>query len=274
MITFYIDNVRFSGFTIEEEPASREKRAIRFGLSAIKNVGQAAIEEILRARELGGEFRSLADFCLRVDAQKVNKKVLESLIQVGAIDKFGKRAAMLIGLDKIRRKASFEQQRKAAGQTSLFEGLKEDNPRSSAADKLPEVEELEKNQLLTLEKKFLGFYLTENPLSDALTAIEKSLSHKLYEIASSEYLGQRVKIGGIVTSVRQVFTRKGNNEMAFATIIDESGKIDLVIFPKIYDQTRELWRSDQVVIVSGRVDFREEKASVIVETASLVKIGS
>ena len=265
-------NKSYSGFTIEEEFASLESKAIRFGLSAIKNVGGAAIEEILRAREVGGEFQTLSDFCLRVGAQKVNKKVLESLIQVGATDKFGKRAAMLVGLDKIRRKTSLEQQRKAAGQTSLFEGLKEDNPKSAFDDKLPEVEELEKNQLLTLEKKLLGFYLTENPLASALAVLEKSISHRLDEITSSEYLGQRVKIGGIVASVRHVFTRKGNNEMAFATIEDEGGKIDLVIFPKIYGQTKDIWRTDQVVIVTGRVDFREERASVIVEKVSLVKI--
>ncbi|MBL7150321.1 DNA polymerase III subunit alpha [Candidatus Microgenomates bacterium] len=264
-------NKSYSGFTIEKEPASLERKAIRFGLSAIKNVGIAAIKEILKIRETGGEFHSLFDFCLRVDGQKANKKVLESLIEVGAMDQFGKRAAMLVSLDEIRKKAFSEQQRKVIGQTSLFENLKGNNSASVGGDKLPDIGELEKNQLLALEKKLLGFYLTENPLSAALLTIRKSVSHSLDEIASSESTGQRVKIGGIITSVRQVFTRKNNSEMAFATIQDGGEKMDLVVFPKIYSETKNLWQSDQVVLITGRVDFREEKASVIVESATLVE---
>lgn len=264
-------NKSFSGFTIEEEPSSKEGKAIRFGLSAVKNVGLAAIEEILKARELGGEFCSLSDFCLRVDTQKVNKKVLESLIEVGGMDQFGKRAAMLVGLDRVRKQVSSEQERRASGQTSLFENIESNNPSSQKDDPLPELEELDKKQLLSLEKKLLGFYLTENPLSSALSKVESVVTHKLYEISSSELSGHRVKIGGMITSVRQIFTRRGNNEMAFATLADKSGKMDLVIFPTIYDRTRNLWRSDQVVVITGRVDFREDRASVIVESASLVK---
>jgi len=268
-------NKSYHGFTIEKEPASREKKAIRFGFSAIKNVGRVAIKEILKAREVGGPFRSLTDLCSRCDTQKVNRKVLESLIQVGALDQFGKRAAMLMALEEIRKKTSKEQQKKANGQTSLFDNFKEGNPGSHFEDKLPEVEELEKNQLLSLEKKLLGFYLTENPLASALISLAKRITHRIDEIDPASDVGQKVKIGGIITSVRHVFTRKDNHEMVFVTLEDETGvKIDLVVFPKIYDQTRDIWQPERIVIVNGLVDFREERISIIVQSVSPVKIGS
>lgn len=257
-----------SGFTMEKEKASLGGRAIRFGLSAIKNVGQAAIQEILKTRKLGGEFKSLNDFCLRVDNQKVNKKVLESLIKVGAMDQFGKRTAMLVDLDKIRQKTAGEQRRLADGQTALFG----DNQAASFKEQFSDVEELEKNQLLALEKQLLGFYLTENPLAAALLALKDQIHQSFEEINHPEYSGRSVKIGGVVTSVRRVFTRRSNQEMAFATIADELGhKIDLVIFPQIFSQTKEFWQNDQVVLINGQVDFREEKISVLVKTASRIQ---
>ena len=139
-------------------------------------------------------------------------------------------------------------------------------------DKFPQIEELDKNQLLALEKDLLGFYLTENPLNAALTILKDMVSHKLEEIVS-ELAGQKVKIGGIITSVRHVFTKRNNDEMVFVTIGNERGsKIDLVVFPKIYSRTKNIWIVDRVVIVAGRVDFREEKNSIIVEEASLVEM--
>jgi len=268
-------NKSFSGFTIEDQSASFSGKAIRFGLSAIKNVGQVAIQEILKARKAGGDFQSLSDVCFRVSGQKVNKKVLESLIKVGAMDKFGKRAAMLIDLDKIRKIAASEQQRQADGQTSLFENSENHSSNSSFRDKLSDIEELEKNELLVLEKQLLGFYLTENPLASALETLTDKIKQPLNEIDSSESSGQRVKTGGVITSVRQVFTRKGNNEMAFATIEDGFGyKMNLVIFPNIYAQTKEIWQTDQVVLIAGTVDFREEKASILVKTAEQIKIAA
>ncbi len=259
-----------SGFTVEKEEASLTQRAIRFGLTAIKNVGQAAIKEILKTRASGASFQSLSDFCLRVDGQKVNKKVLESLIKVGALDQFGKRAALLVDLDKIREKTAKEQRRLADGQTALFA----DNPGIDVEEKLSSVEELEKNQLLALEKQLLGFYLTENPLASALLALRDKVEQGFEEINHQEYSGRQARVGGVVTSIRRVFTRRGNQEMAFATIEDELGnKLDLVIFPQLFSQTKEIWREDQVVLVSGQIDFREEKLSVIVKTASPIKTG-
>lgn len=251
------------GFVIEPNSQSLESKAIRFGLSAIKNVGQAAIGEILKARKKG-KFSSLTDFCQKVDPQKVNKKVLESLIQVGAMDAFGKRAAMLTGLGKIRARIEIENKRKASGQVSLFENLNPTETKDNHKDNLPEIEELPSEDLLSLEKSLLGFYLSDHPFSSAFKQISQVVTCKIYEIDKSQQ-DQAVTIGGIVNSVRRVFTKKGNNEMAFVTLADETEKIDLVVFPRIFEESKNLLIKDQVLLVSGVVDYREEKLSILVQ---------
>jgi len=253
-------------FTTERDPHSLEGKAIRFGLAAIKNVGEAAIEAILTTRNKDGVFNSLTDFCMRVDGQKVNKKVLESLIQVGALDKFGKRAAMLSGLDKLRQRTSLEQKRQLDGQTSLFDDPKQNGlPNNHFKDDLPNIEELEKTDLLTLEKNLLGLYLTEHPLEGTLKALEEKVSHRLFEIDPIELVGKKIRVGGIITRIRRVFTKKNNHEMAFVTLEDKSGSLDLVIFPKLFAATKNILIEDRAVLVEGRLDNREDRLSLIVD---------
>lgn len=258
-------------FNIEKDPHSLEGKAVRFGLAAIKNVGEAAIESILSTRGKR-KFASLTDFCSRVNNQKVNKRVLESLIQAGAMDAFGKRAALLSALEKIRQKAVLEQKRKADGQTSLFE-VADGNPgtsnpgdnNSALRDDLPDIEELDKRDLLTLEKNLLGFYLSEHPFMKSLSMLEKVVSHRLFELDVHEHKDLKVKVGGVIESLRRVFTRKGNNEMAFATIKDKTGSIDLVIFPKLFASVKDILVKERVIITEGRLDYRDDKLSLIVE---------
>jgi len=262
------------GFKIGEHSESLENHAIRFGLSAIKNVGKAAIGEILKARELTGEFKSLSDFCQRVDSQKVNKKVLESLIRVGALDVFGKRAAMLAGLDNIRAKSEREQKRKAAGQTSLFDEGDNPSENSFLKDGLPEIEEFTKAELLKLERDLLGFYLTEHPLSPVLSLLSTEVSHKIYELSPEIVeLTPRVKIGGVISSTRIVLTRNGGQEMAFVTVEDETGKIEAVVFPRVFTAHRSCWVKDQLVLLDGRLEVREDNLSLLVEKVSSLSSG-
>jgi len=258
-------NKSLANFTIEEEPSSLNGRAIRFGFSAIKNVGEAAIKSILEAREAEGEFKSLAEFCQRVDSQKVNKKVLESLIKVGAMDAFGKRAAMLAALDKVREKGASLQKQKANGQASLFD----DNPGVNIAtdDDLPEVEEFSREELLALEKDLLGFYLSEHPLTPLLAKIDNYRSHKILQLDKDEHRGQKVKIAGVVSGLRIVFTRNTNEEMAFVKLEDDSGAIEAVVFPKVFRKTRPCWQKESLVIAEGTVEVREERISVLIENA-------
>ena len=258
-------NKSSASFTIENEPSSLNGKAIRFGFSAIKNVGEAAIKAILDAKEIGGEFKSLTDFCQRVDGQKVNKKVLESLIKVGAMDAFGKRAAMLSTLDKIREKGASLQKQKANGQVSLFDN----NPGESFPfeDNLPKIEEFSREELLSLEKSLLGFYLTEHPLSPILAKIDNYRTHEIYQLDKDEHRNQKVKIAGVVVDLRIVLTRNTSEEMAFVKIEDNSGSIEAVVFPKVFRQSRSCWIKDRLVVVEGRVEAREEKLSVLIEKA-------
>lgn len=243
---------------------SVEPTAIRFGLSAIKNVGSAAITNILLARQ-AGPFLSLTDFCRRVDNQKVNKKVVASLIQVGALDEFGSRAAMLTALDDIRRRVQARQLQADTGQTSLFTDPADPFP-ASPRDNLPQVDELPHQELLRWEKELLGLYLRAHPFAEKLSGLIELCSHRLAEINVEEHLNQTVTTTGVVTAVRTVITKKTNQEMAFATVEDGTAKIGLVIFPKLYQQVKAMFQPNSAYLIRGQVNQRENELSLIVET--------
>lgn len=245
------------GFTIEDG------NSIRFGLSAIKNIGDAAISSILKARDANGPFASLSDFARRVDLQKVNRKALESLIKAGAMDSFGKRAAMLVALDKLISDSHKLAKQVSAGQTGLFADTASDFD-------LPDIEELSKEQLLTFEREYLGFYLSEHPAQKLLDQISDMVTHNIGELTAELHGGKSVTVGGVITQVRRIFTKKNNDEMAFVTIEGRlGGKIECVVFPKIYSDKAN-WQENNVVILSGRVDNREDRLSLIVEKARLI----
>lgn len=247
-------NSSIEGFAVEANSKSLDGRAIRFGLSAIKNVGTVAIDLILQSRQ-AGPFTSFTDFCLRVDSQKVNRKVLESLIKAGAMDQFGKRSSLLAALDKIRELGTSLSKLKSSGQTSLFA---DDSPHASdRSDQLPDMAEFAKRQKLDMEKELLGFYLTEHPQGDQIAHLQSKISHKLGDLTSLDANGQRVTIGGIIESCRTVITKAGNLPMCFATISDLNKTVDVVVFPKIYAKSPSLWQPDNVVLLSGKVEARD-----------------
>lgn len=253
------------GFKVVEDKSSLDGKAIRFGISAIKNVGRVAIEPILAARK-AGSFTSLSDFCQKVDGLKVNKKVIESLIKAGAMDKFGKRPAMLAALEEIRTKASLKN-KKDHGQSGLFDSGEENIVTVSPTDNFPEVADFSEDEKLSLEKQLLGFYLTEHPLSSSLEKINGRTTHKINELSREDGIGIRVRIGGIVNTVRTVITKNGGREMAFVSIEDDTGIIDLVVFPTIYAVSKSKWVERKTVVIEGKVDEREDALSIIVEKA-------
>jgi DNA polymerase-3 subunit alpha len=180
---------------------------------------------------------------------------------------------MLSNLEKIRQKSTAEQKRHADGQTSLFDSPGTDLTAKAnfVKDELPEIEELAKNDLLTLEKNLLGLYLTEHPMEKALLALDNLVSHKIFELEPEELNGHKVKVGGIVVSLRKVFTKKGNNEMAFATIEDRTGILDLVVFPKLYAGVKNILVKDRVIVAEGKLDKRDDRISLIVDRLDEVK---
>lgn len=249
-----------------------EKEKIRFGLSAIKNVGEAAISTILEARK-SSPFLSLSDFVTRVDLSKVNKKTLESLIKAGALDFFGKRSSMLASIPNLLSESSAAKKRQDRGQASLFDDAVEEN---SKAKKTPnnttliDLEEFSKEERLSFEKEYLGFYLTYHPLSHLLETLERKVTHKINHLAE-EKDGTIVILGGVITSIRKILTKKGT-EMAFIVLEDELGSgIECVIFPKVYDQTRSFWVKDNVVLIRGTLDSKEERMAIIVERAKTLE---
>ncbi|MDO8591527.1 MAG: DNA polymerase III subunit alpha [bacterium] len=227
------------------------KNQIRFGLDAIKNVGHGTVEEILRAREeLGGKFNSLEDFCQNVSTGAINRKSLESLVKAGALDKYGDRSQLIHNIDNILSLANRLQKDAAAGQVGLFG---EDSKSGMAPSLNLEVATVEfsPGEQLQWERELLGLYLSKHPLDD-FAAILADKTVKLADL-KPEMDGAVVSVGGSVTQIREIVTKNGS-KMAFAKIADQSGELELVIFPKIYKQG-ELTR-DNIVIVRGRVSSR------------------
>ncbi len=251
-------------FTIEKEEEKVNRGRIRFGLSAIKNVGSAAIESILEARVKEGPFKTFTDFVKRVDLSKVNRKTMESLIKAGAMDLFGKRAALLSNYSLIVERIHLKKKRSDNGQVSLFEESEE----IDIKDNFPDVEELSKEELLLFEKDLLGFYITEHPLASKISKLEVKVSHRINSLTAKD---KTVVIGGIITQVKKITTRSTNSEMAFIKIDDFTGTIELVVFPSIYERTKSLWYQDRVVLIKGKVSQKDDRITVIVDDGKLLE---
>jgi DNA polymerase-3 subunit alpha len=246
----------------EAEFSIEENTKIRFGLSAIKNVGAAAIHNIVENRDKG-EFKSFEDFCQRVDLGTINKKTMESLIKAGAMDCFGKRAQLLVDFPDIVDSSAKKKKQGMVGQASLFgdEVSFEASPKSSAKD----FAEFTSDEKLAFEKEFLGLYLTAHPQLDNLMKIKSTISHEL-ELLEEEKEQTVVTVGGIIEASRHIFTKKSGKEMAFITIANENGvTLECVVFPKIFDIYKNLLIKDTVIIVNGKIDLKNEKPVIIVD---------
>jgi DNA polymerase-3 subunit alpha len=234
---------------------------IRFGLSAIKNVGDAAIKNILENRA-NGDFKSFEDFCSRVDLGTINKKTMESLIKAGAMDNFGKRAQLLINYPEIIDSSARKKKQNSQGQTSLFG---DDEPVNQHTLMTTDFEDFTPNEKLAFEKEFLGLYLTAHPQMDNLLKIKSAITHEL-EILEEEKEQTAVIVGGIIESVKRIFTKKSGKEMAFVTIANENGiSLECVIFPKIFDIYKGLLVKENVILITGKIDTKNDKPVIIVD---------
>lgn len=240
-------NAGAAHFTVEDG-------AIRFGMAAIKTVGESAVNSIVNEREHGGKFKSLADFCGRLDVKSVSRRSIENLIKCGAFDSTDKRRrALLESLDSAITNGFQRQHERKSGAISLF-GDEEIHETNAA---LPNIEDSPK-EIAAWEKETLGFYLTGHPLDE--------FRNKFAALTSSQdldrFIGKRVKVGGIITNVRRFTTKKGDT-MAFLKLEDFNGTIDVTLFPNVFYQTLNVAQLDDIVVIEGRVDNSSEALQIL-----------
>jgi len=237
---------------------------IRFGLNAVKNVGETAAQRIVAARADGGPFASIWDFTERVDPQVVNKRSLESLVKCGALDSTGaSRMGMLAVLEQALAHGQKLAQDRLMGQTSLFEGAL-DSVDSAYEKHHPPVPtaEFEKQELLRLEKETLGLYVSEHPLSGVRDQLRRKTDATLAELERRRD-GEVVTVGGIVTDTKQVTTKRGE-PMVFLALDDPTGSAEVVVFNSTYQGARELCVADRILVVKGRVDHKQQGETKLV----------
>ena len=249
-------------------------KAIRFGLTAIKNVGRNAIDSILTARnELAEQkktFASFWEFCEKVDLRLMNKRVVESLIKSGALDSFGRRAALMASVDKAMERAQKTQRDREAGQHGLF-GIFDDHPATAKADDLPNIPDWDEYQRLQAEKEVLGFFVSGHPLDkyaeklrnlpgvvDTATALE------MKPAPSNGRRGQapenEIAVAGVIAGLKVAKSKRSGELYAQASLEDATGKIDLICFPKDYERLKETLKIEVPVLVRGQLRAEEEAA--------------
>ncbi|MFH1079041.1 MAG: DNA polymerase III subunit alpha [Pseudomonadota bacterium] len=238
---------------------------IRFGLSAVKNVGIGAIDTLIEARDRLGKFRSFYHFCENVDLRKVNKRVVESLIKCGAFDSMGyKRRALIASYEEIMELAQRCQREKSSGQFSIFDQLdKKEGADPDIAEKtiLQQLPEWDAKELLAREKETLGFYITGHPLSgfeDRLARVANTDAEAIFEKKDQE----EVRFAGVVSHVREVTTKR-KDLMAYVTIEDLKGSIEVIFFADVYRKVYDLLHGEEPVLVKGTVDVGEESIRVL-----------
>lgn len=285
-------NQSSADFTVETSAAGGHQsgqskaNAIRFGLAAIKNVGRAAVEVILRVREEGGPFTSLSDFCHRVVGSEsgVSRGTIEALIQSGAFANFPghtNRRALVDMLDECCQSAARVQKEKKIGQGSLADMFGDDDSTSTSVEiAIPDIPDYPRDQLLGFERELLGLYISDHPLQSHVATFEKRHAIKISDLAE---LPDRTEIvlGGIITAVKPFTSKKSGEPMCFFTLEDMSGNVSCTIFPSAYATQGHNIEKDKIVILKGRANHRErvrddDEGTTIVEVLAeeIVPIGS
>jgi len=258
--------VDFTPLYEQQEDEKKNTGVIRFGLAAVKGVGEKAVEQIISARKAVGRFQSLFHFCENVDLRAANKQVLEALIKAGAFDKLGGgRAQMMAGLERAMESGAGLQADKQAGQMNFFGQMAGGNDYSTDHKQLPEVAPWPEPKMLAFEKEVLGFYVTSNPLSHHAETIN------VYSTLNSSQLAEangekQIVIGGMITKIRFNLTKTGRNagsKMAVFTLEDLQGQVEVVMFPDMLNEYGDVLVPDAIVFVKGKLDYRRERPNVL-----------
>ncbi|MDD3653858.1 MAG: DNA polymerase III subunit alpha [Desulfotomaculaceae bacterium] len=240
---------------------------IRFGLAALKNVGPGAVEAIIQIREREGNFKDYTDFCRRLDPKVINKRVLESLIKCGAFDSLGhRRAQLMAAVDTGLSLAQQSQRERENGQLSLLDLF---GGSTAVGINLPDVAEFAQDQLLMLEKEALGLYITGHPLSQYRAELSRLATARVADLADLPD-DSNVILGGLITGVKHINTRKGDM-MAFLTLEDLTGTVEVVVFPRTFLSHRSAIVMDGVVLLKGRTSGNDDAVKIICEELSFLE---
>ncbi|CAM3477888.1 DNA polymerase III subunit alpha [Vibrio cholerae] len=245
--------------------------AIVYGIGAIKGVGEGPIEAILEARNKGGYFKDLFDFCARIDLKKVNKRVIEKLILAGALDRLGPhRAAMMASVDDAVRAASQHHQAEAFGQADMF-GVLTDAP-EEVEQKYTQVPEWQEKVRLEGERETLGLYLTGHPVDEYLKELTKYTSCRLNEAAPTRR-DQSLTVAGLVIAARVMTTKRGTR-IGLMTLDDRSGRMEVMLYSEALDRYAEWLEKDKILVVSGQVSFDDFNGGLKMSAREVMDLGS
>jgi DNA polymerase III subunit alpha len=249
-------------FSIEKQEGGAP--AIRFGLTAIKNVGLAAVQSIIEERSRGGEFNSIEDLCRRANLSAINRRVLESLIRAGAMDRLGDRGTLNANVQHILDLAQRQARLKESGQSTMFDlwGQSVDTPLPGLDMEAVVVSAAEK---LNWEKELTGVYLSEHPFSPYVVQAGRDNTTLCGQI-DAEMEGQVVRVAGMVASLHTILTKDGQTSMS-AVLEDVDGKIEVMVWSRIYSQTKDLWQEGSIVLVEGRVRERADQLQLVCDRA-------
>ncbi len=257
-----INKARVS-FNIEQQNG---KDIIRFGFGAIKNAGENALRLITDERDANGEFADVYDLCERVDLRRVGGRALEAMIKVGVFDKWGARPQFLDGYRRMMAYSGKYVDEKSSAQMSLLGLFSSPTAveKPMLLRKESEIKPIKKRTLLDWEKELIGVYLSEHPLTEKLGAMQNFISHDSADLEPTDN-GKEVRLGGMIQSIRP-YTTKNNDPMAFGVLEDLTGKLDLVFFPRTWEQYKEIAQPNQIVMVKGKVNVKSDSLSILVDS--------
>ncbi|MBN1176730.1 MAG: DNA polymerase III subunit alpha, partial [Dehalococcoidales bacterium] len=259
-ITVFPPDINHSRIDFSIENNGSGQPAIRFGLGAVKNVGTGAIEPIINERDKNGEFKSIEDLCRRSDMQSINRRVMESLIKVGAFDELENRGTLLNSVQRILSLAQREQRLRETGQTTMFDLFGETTQTPLPDLELPQSETTDREKAFW-EKELLGVSFSEKPFTPAPNSNTRFCGD-----IDEELDGQVVITAGRVTSARYLLTRDGRS-FASAVIEDFSGQMEVMVWPKVYNDTDELWQEGNELVIQGKVRVREDQVQISCDKA-------
>ncbi|HNP75040.1 MAG TPA: DNA polymerase III subunit alpha [bacterium] len=259
-------NESFSTFTVVADSLKTNTPRIRFGLLAIKGLGENIVRAIIKERKANGKFQNLEDFLSRVKSKDLNKRSLESMIKSGCLDSLGDRNQLLTNLEKILRFVQEINKNGDNGQNSLFD----DAPQIKLSNlTLAQAEPLDKKQRLNWEREYLGLYVSEHPMFE----FSQKISRFVISCSTLKNCapGAEVRLAGIITSVKRIYTKKGE-PMVFATIEDSSGQVELLVFPKILEQNPHLWQVDSIIACAGKISDKDDEVKILCDRVSVLEL--